>query len=86
MVKWRAMRALVLSLWLLALGAIVLYGFFFGLAGVSPRDVAGVTVVVAVLAVLFTLRNLRVDYQLRSRAGNPQLRADRNRVRERRGF
>ncbi len=80
------MRVLVLSLWLLALGAILLYAFFFGLAGVSPREVAGVTAVVAVFAVLFTLRNLRLDCQLRSRTGNPQLRADRNRVRERRGF
>jgi len=80
------MRRIVLSGWLLALGAVVLYVFFFGLAGVSPRDVTRVTVVVVVLAVLYTLRNLRLAYELRHRAGNPQMREEYNRARERRGF
>ena len=64
----------------------MLYVFFVSLAGISPRDVAGVTVAVAAIATLLTVRNLRVASELADRSGDPFLRRSRNRVRERRGF
>ena len=77
---------LFLTLWLLALSTVILYVFFVGIAGVAPGDVAAVTVVVTVLGSLYALRSLRLSHELGHRAGDPQLRADRNRARERRGF
>ena len=75
-----------ISFWIGAAGAVVLYVFFVSLAGISPRDVAGVTVAVAAVATLLTVRNLRVASELANRGGDPLLRRSRNRVRERRGF
>jgi hypothetical protein len=77
---------LSLSFWIVAMGTVVLYGFFVFLARVPPEQVAGVTAVVAALAVLATVRNLRVASQLADRGGNPELRRARNAIRERRGF
>jgi divalent metal cation (Fe/Co/Zn/Cd) transporter len=74
----------VLSLF--AMGAVVLYAAFTLLAGVSPADAAAATGVTAVLAMLLLVRYLRLDYELRSRSGDPILRLRRNRQRERRGF
>jgi hypothetical protein len=76
----------VLVGWLLALSAVLLYVFFVGLAGVAPGDIAIVTGVVALLALLYAIRTLRLAHELGDRAGDPELRADRNRARERRGF
>jgi len=75
-----------LSFWIAVCGAIVLYFFFVTLAGISPVEVAGVTVAVAALMAVFTLRNLRVASELADRGGDPQLRRSLNRIRERRGF
>jgi NhaP-type Na+/H+ or K+/H+ antiporter len=75
-----------LSFWVAVIGTVVLYGFFVVLATIPPGQVAAVTVVVGALAVVFTVRNLRVAAQLADRAGDPQLRRARNRTRERRGF
>lgn len=80
------MARLTLALWLLALSAVVLYVFFVGLAGVSPLRLLGVTGIVAALGILFTLRSMRLAHELRSREGDPQLRIDQQRARERRGF
>jgi hypothetical protein len=80
------MGRLSLSFWIVAMGTVVLYGFFVFLARVPPEQVAGVTAVVAALAVLATVRNLRVASQLADRGGNPELRRARNAIRERRGF
>lgn len=81
------MDRVILALWMLALSSVILYVGVFGLAGKGPDEVApGVTATVIVLGVLFTLRSLRVGRELRDRAGDPQLRADYNRARERRGF
>jgi membrane protein implicated in regulation of membrane protease activity len=44
------------SFWLLALGVIAVFGFFLLLGAVSPGDVKGLTIAVAVLLVLFLLR------------------------------
>lgn len=75
-----------MSFWLVAIGTVVLYVFFIVLTTISPDQVAAVTVVVGALAVVFTLRNVRVAAQLADRGGDPQLRRSRNRIRERRGF
>jgi hypothetical protein len=74
------------SFWVVVIGTVVLYGFFVLLATIPPGQVAAVTAVVAALAAVFTLRNLRVAAQLADRGGDPQLRRARNRIRERRGF
>lgn len=77
---------LSLSFWIAVLGAIVLYVFFMAVAGVSPAQVIGVTVVIAALAAVFTLRSWRVASELADRGGDPRLRRSTNRIRERRGF
>ena len=79
-------RRLRLSFWLVAIGTVVLYAFFVVLATISPGQVAVLTVVIGALAVVFTIRNVRVAEQLADRGGDPQLRRSRNRIRERRGF
>jgi hypothetical protein len=79
-------RRLRLSFWLVAIGSVVLYGFFVLVATISPGQMAAVTAVVCALAALFTVRNLRVASQLADRGGDPQLRRSVNRIRERRGF
>ncbi len=80
------MKHLGFVLWGLAIGAVALDLFFSVIAGISPLEIAGVTVAVAVICVLWLLRSVRLEFELRSRAGNPQLRAEHNRARERRGF
>ena len=81
------MSSFVLLLWMLALSAVVLYVGIFGIAGKAPFQVQPeVTITVIVLGAMFTLRSLRIGRELRDRAGDPQLRADYNRARERRGF
>jgi hypothetical protein len=75
-----------LSFWLCALGTVVLYVFFLGVATVSPSQTAGVTAVMGVLATLLTIRTLRLDGELADPGGDPHLRRARNRQRERRGF
>jgi hypothetical protein len=82
----RILGRLAVPLWLGAIGVIVMYVFFVTLADVSPGQVAGVTIVIAGLAILFTIRSIRVASELSDRAGNPALRRARNRARERRGF
>ena len=73
-------------LWALAMGAIVLYVFFTTLSHISPAEVAGLSIVIGVLAVFWFIRATRIDMELRDRAGDPVLRGERNRMRERRGF
>jgi hypothetical protein len=71
------------SFWIFVLGGIVLYAFFVSLANVSPGEIAGISIVAATLALVFTVRNVRYASQL---AGNPTLRRRHNHLRERRGF
>jgi len=75
-----------LSFWIAVVGVIVLYAFFVALAGISPAQVASVTIVVGVLTAVFTLRSLRLASELADRGGDPRLRRSLNRIRERRGF
>ena len=79
-------RSLRLSFWIVVIGTIVLYGFFVVLATIPPGQVAALTAVVAALAAIFTLRNLRLASELAHRGGDPRVRRDINRIRERRGF
>jgi hypothetical protein len=74
------------SFWITVTGIVVLYAFFVVAATISPGEVAAVTAVVAGLAAIITLRNLRVASELSDHGGDPHLRRSRNRIRERRGF
>ena len=82
----RILGRLAVPLWLGVIGVIVMYAFFVTVADVSPGQVAGVTLVIAALAILFAIRSIRVASELSDRGGNPALRRARNRARERRGF
>ena len=77
---------LKLSFWLVSLGAVVLYVFFVAIAAIPPREIAGVSIVMAVLAALIVLHNLRVESELADPGGDPRVRRSLNRQRERRGF
>lgn len=80
------MKHLALAIWGLAVGGVLVAAFFIVVAEVSPRDVAAVTAAAGVICLLWLLRSVRLEFELRSRAGDPQLRAEYNRARERRGF
>lgn len=82
----RLLGRLRLSLWLLALGAVVLYIFFVTLATIPPAKVAALTIVTVILAALVVIRNLRIASELSDRGGDPRLRRALNKQRERRGF
>jgi hypothetical protein len=75
-----------LCLWCCVVGAVVLYAFFVTVASIPPAEIAAVSGVVAVLAAMLTIRNIRLNGELADRGGNPQLRRSINRQRERRGF
>jgi len=78
--------SLRLSLWLCALLTIVHYVFFVTVATIAPAEVAGLTVVVAVLAAMVTIRSLRLARELADRGGDARIRRALNKQRERRGF
>jgi hypothetical protein len=69
------------TFWVFALGAILAYLFFMVLGAFSPGDAAGVSIAVAILALLWILH----AWAGRRRAGDPR---DPRMVeaRERRGF
>jgi hypothetical protein len=68
--------------WLLAIGTIGVFAFFAALGAFSPGDVVWLTIVVAVLLVLFGIRMIAVR-----RAGTALMMEDRkSHERERRGF
>lgn len=74
------------SIWLLALWAVVLYVFFATVATIPPAKDVALTVVATVLAALVVLRTLRIAAELADRGGDPRIRRELNRQRERRGF
>jgi hypothetical protein len=80
------MRSLSYVLSLFGTGAVVLYLVFTTVASVSPRDAAAATGVVAVIAAALLIRAIRLDYEIRSQGGDPEVRTAFNRQRERRGF
>jgi hypothetical protein len=71
---------------MLGTGAVVLFAGFSALAEVSPAEAAAASAGAAALAAVVGLRALRLDHEIHSRAGDPDLRIARNRQRERRGF
>lgn len=71
--------------WALCAGAVVLYAFFAAIGGFSPVEMAGVSVGVGALAVLFAAHELGVVHDLRD-GTHPGLMRAVNRMRERRGF
>ena len=75
-----------LSLWMGALGALVLFVFFAVLATVPLQQVAGLTGLAAAFAALFTLRSARLNTELADPGGDPRVRRALNHQRERRGF
>jgi len=68
------------TFWLLALAVVVMFAFFIALGAFKPGDVAGVTIAVAVLAVLWVAHAVWA-----ARHQDPHDRAA-IRARERRGF
>jgi hypothetical protein len=74
------------SVWLLALWAVVLYVFFTVVATISPVKTAAMAVAATILAALLLLRGLRIAMELADRGGDPRVRRELNRQRERRGF
>ena len=68
------------TFWILVLAVILLFAFFVALGAFSPAEVAGLSIGVAVLAVLWTLHAV---WESRHRSGRDPA-AVRNR--ERRGF
>jgi hypothetical protein len=75
-----------LSLWLLAVWAVVLYVFFVSLATISPMELGAVTAVTVIVAAMVIVRNLRIASELADPGGDPEVRRALNRQRERRGF
>ena len=69
------------AFWVIAPGLIACYAFFVALGAYSPGDVAGVTIAVGVLAVLW-LAHVRAEGHRRGEGRDPRLTA----ARERRGF
>jgi hypothetical protein len=65
---------------------VVLYAFFSIVATIPPVKVAALAMVTAVLAALLLLRGLRIAAELADRGGDPRVRRELNRQRERRGF
>lgn len=82
----RVLGRLARPVWLGVIGVIVMYVFFVIVASIPPAQVAAVTIVVGVLMVLFLIRSMRLASELADRGGNPALRREVNRARERRGF
>jgi fatty acid desaturase len=72
-------------LWALSVGAVALFGFFAVMGGFSPGDVLWLTLIVAFLAVLFVIHQVRVSHELSEHGDEPGLR-EVQRIRERRGF
>jgi fatty acid desaturase len=69
------------AFWVIALGLIACYAFFVALGAYSPGDVAGMSIAVGVLVVLW-LAHAWAESHRRAEGRDPRLTA----ARERRGF
>ena len=72
------------ALSVICLGVVALFAFFAILGGISPDEAVGLTIVVAVLALLLVARSLVVRHELG--AGGTTTTRSVNPLRERRGF
>ncbi|HEX3562286.1 MAG TPA: hypothetical protein VHU24_05560 [Solirubrobacterales bacterium] len=79
------MSGLLNFLWASCVGAVALFGFFVVMGGFSPGDVLWLTLIVAVLAVMFVIHQVRVSHELREHRGDSMTR-EVQQIRERRGF
>jgi fatty acid desaturase len=79
------MSGLLNFLWALCVGAVALFGFFAVMGGFSPGDVLWLTLIVAVLAVMFVIHQVRVARKLQEH-GDDRMTYEVQRIRERRGF
>ena len=68
--------------WVMALGVIGCFVFFFALGAIDPGDVAGVTIGVAILGGLWLARAWALDHRHARDDRDPRLAHER----ERRGF
>jgi membrane protein implicated in regulation of membrane protease activity len=80
------MEAFLHVLSMLATGLVILVVAFMALAEISPTEVAGLSAIVLAVAVVLLVRGRRLEREVRSRSGSPDLRDAANRQRERRGF
>jgi fatty acid desaturase len=79
------MGSMLNFLWAACVGAVALFGFFAVLGGFSPSDVFWLTLIVAFLAALFVIHQLRVSHEL-SEHRDDELVRQLQKIRERRGF
>jgi membrane protein implicated in regulation of membrane protease activity len=80
------MEAFLHVLAMLATGAVILFVSFMALAEISPTEVAGLSALALAVVVMLFVRARRIEREVRSRSGSPDLRDAANRQRERRGF
>jgi fatty acid desaturase len=79
------MNGVLNFLWGLCVGAVALFGFFVVMGGFSPGDVLWLTLIVASLAALFVIHQIRLSRELHEHGHEPLIR-QLQRIRERRGF
>jgi fatty acid desaturase len=79
------MSGMLNFLWAACVGAVALFGFFAVLGGFSPSDVLWLTAIVAFLAALFVIHQVRVAHELGEHSDDELVR-ELQKIRERRGF
>jgi fatty acid desaturase len=73
-------------LWALCVGAVALFAFFAVMGGFAPGDVLWLTLIVAFLAVMFVIHQVRVSHELQEHDEDDPVVREVQRIRERRGF
>jgi uncharacterized membrane protein len=79
------MSGMLNMLWALCVGAVALFGFFAVMGGFAPGDVLWLTLIVAFLALMFVIHQIRIGRELSEHGEDPMVRQVQ-RIRERRGF
>ncbi len=79
------MSGLLNFLWACCVGAVALFAFFVVMGGFSPGDVLWLTLIVAALAAMFVIHQVRVSRGLHEHGGDSITR-EVQQIRERRGF